>query len=93
MLKSIVDCGAAWCGPCKMFSSIFENVSNMEEYKGIEFKKVDIDDDEGSKYVEEFGIRNIPTVLFLDENGSLLCRRSGSLDHNEFVSIIEKNKG
>ena len=90
MLCKIVDCGAAWCGPCKMFSGIFDEVSKMEEFNGIEFKGVDVDTDEGNAYVEKYGVRNIPTILFLDENDRQLERQTGSVSRESFVSTINK---
>lgn len=58
----VIDFWAEWCGPCKMIGPIIEEVS--EEYKDkVIVGKVDVDsnDEAATKY----GIRNIPTILFI----------------------------
>ncbi|MDR0829172.1 MAG: thiol reductase thioredoxin [Prevotellaceae bacterium] len=64
----VFDFGAAWCGPCKKLSPIMDELA--ENYSGKAFiGKIDVD--ENPEMTEEFGIRNVPTVLFF-KNGELL---------------------
>ncbi|KAG8918749.1 hypothetical protein FRC01_001680, partial [Tulasnella sp. 417] len=61
----IIDFTATWCGPCKMISPIFEKLSEQQEFSGVEFYKVDVDD--ASAIAQECGIRAMPTFkLFKD---------------------------
>ena len=60
----LVDIYASWCGPCRLFSPIFEKVS--EKYKGqISFYK--IDGDENPNCRDELTIDNLPYIAAFRE--------------------------
>jgi len=75
--KSIICFSAEWCSPCKKFAPIYSNYAN--EYKDINFYKVDIDDSED--LVNKFNITSVPTFIFL-KNGVKV---------NEIIGINETN--
>ena len=87
MIK-VVDCSASWCGPCRVFANTFKKVSEMEKYKDIEFKSIDIEEDEGELYVEKYNIRSVPTILLLDEDDNIIYKLSGNIPLDDFVSMI-----
>ena len=88
-INRIIKLGASWCQPCHVFAKTFEKVAEMEEYKGIEFKQIDIEEDEGAELlVEKFGIRNVPTTLILGENDELIYKLSGNIPLNDFTEVI-----
>ena len=61
----IIDFYAQWCGPCKTVAPILEELS--EEYNGkIDIYKVDTDKE--PELAGAFGIRSIPTMLFVPQN-------------------------
>jgi len=61
----VIDFTAAWCGPCKVISPIFEQLSNEAKSATVEFYKVDVD--EQADIAQELGIRAMPTFkLFKD---------------------------
>lgn len=60
-LPLVVDFWATWCGPCRMIAPVIEELAN--EYDGrITVGKCDVE--ENDDIAMEFGIRNIPTILF-----------------------------
>lgn len=84
----ILKFSASWCGPCRVFANTFKKVSEMEKYKDIEFKSIDIEEDEGELYVEKYNIRSVPTILLLDENDNIIYKLSGNIPLDDFVSMI-----
>lgn len=82
----VVDFWAEWCGPCKMIGPIIEQIG--EEYKDkVVVGKVDVDDNDEA--AAKYGIRNIPTVLFI-KNGEVVDKVVGAGSKKVFVEKIEK---
>ena len=60
-LPFVIDFWATWCGPCRMLAPIIAELA--KEYDGkVVVGKCDVEENED--LAQEFGIRNIPTVLF-----------------------------
>ena len=62
----VVDFYAEWCGPCKRLSPILEEVS--QENSHVEIYKVDVDQE--PDLAAAFGIRSIPSILFVPSAGT-----------------------
>lgn len=71
----LVDFGAQWCGPCKAVSPIVDELSDKYGSEAV-IGKVDID--ENPDLCEKFGIRNIPTILFI-RNGEVVDKIVGAV--------------
>lgn len=84
-LPAIVDFYADWCGPCKMVAPILEDLS--KEYAGkIDIYKVDTEAEQELAAV--FGIRSIPSILFIPKNGRPQMAQ-GALPKDSFKEIIK----
>ena len=81
----VTDFWAPWCGPCKMVGPIIDELATEYEGKVI-IGKCDVD--ENGDVAAEYGIRNIPTVLFF-KNGELVDKQVGSAPKSAYVAKIE----
>ena len=81
----VMDVWAPWCGPCKLVGPIIDELATEYEGKVI-IGKCDVD--ENGDVAAEYGIRNIPTVLFF-KNGELVDKQVGSAPKSAYVAKIE----
>lgn len=70
----VVDCWAAWCGPCRMLSPVIEQLA--EERTDVKFAKLDVD--KNRSVPMRYGIMSIPTLLYF-KNGKLVDKTLGAL--------------
>ena len=72
----LVDFWAEWCGPCRMVGPIVEELANQYGEDQAVIGKVNVD--ENPEISMRFGIRNIPTILFL-KNGEVVDKQVGAV--------------
>lgn len=83
----IVDFWAEWCGPCKSFSPIYDEVS--EKYEDIVFGKIDTEAEQ--ELAGHFQIRSIPTLMIFREQ-VVLFSQPGMLNAAQLEDVINKVK-
>ncbi|HEY0731311.1 MAG TPA: thioredoxin [Chitinophagaceae bacterium] len=85
-LPVIIDFYADWCGPCKMVAPILEELA--DEYEGqLYIYKVDTEQE--LELASVFGIRSIPTFLFIPVDGDPVMQ-PGAFPKKVFQQIIEE---
>jgi len=88
-LPAVIDFYADWCGPCKMVGPVLEDLS--KEYEGrINIYKIDTEDQQ--QLAAMFGIRSIPSILFIPLEGQPTMA-AGALPKKEFVKIFREVLG
>ncbi|MDX9908117.1 MAG: thioredoxin [Bacteroidales bacterium] len=81
----MIDFWAVWCGPCRLIAPIVEEMSKEYDGKAV-IGKVDVDSNPGVSV--KFGIRNIPTVLFV-KNGEVVDRQIGAAPKKIFTAKLD----
>ncbi len=83
-LPCVIDFYADWCGPCKMVAPVLEELS--ETYKGkVNIFKVNTE--EQQDLATAFGIRSIPSILFVPKNGEPQMAQ-GALPKHQFEQLF-----
>jgi thioredoxin 1 len=81
----MIDFWAEWCGPCRMVAPIVEEMSNDYSGKAV-IGKVNVD--ENPDVSAKFGIRNIPTIIFL-KGGQVVDKSVGAVPKNVLTEKME----
>jgi thioredoxin 1 len=81
----IIKFSAKWCGPCKTYKNIFDDV--ISKYSDITVKEVDIDDN--ADITKKYGITSIPTTI-ITKNNVELDRLKGIITGKELKSTLNK---
>ena len=78
----MVDFYADWCGPCKMLSPVVESLEPAYEGR-VKIGKINVDDNP-----VEYGIRNIPTLLFF-KGGEAVDQTVGVIPQSEITRRLD----
>lgn len=79
-MKQLWYFSADWCAPCKALGPTMNRVAEQ-----VQVNKINIDYE--ADVVQKYGVRNIPTVILV-ENGQEVRRFSGNRSYNDVMSFI-----
>lgn len=81
----LIDFWATWCGPCRMIAPIVSQLA--EEYDGkVTIGKCDVE--EAEDVATQFGIRNIPTLLFF-KDGQVVNKLVGAVSKDKIAKALD----
>ena len=86
---TFVELGSVNCIPCKMMQPIMEEIE--KEYAGqVKVVFHDVWTEDGRPYAQKYGIRLIPTQVFLDSEGNEYFRHEGFFPKEDLVEVLKQ---
>ena len=82
--KVVIDFYADWCGPCEVFSPIFEKVS--QELEDVKFVRVNVDEE--PELANKYMAYSIPYIVVI-ENGEVVNSHTGLVDEEALKQLIK----
>jgi thioredoxin 1 len=90
-LVTFVELGSVNCVPCRMMQPILRDIEST--YRGqVKVVFYDVWTEEGKPFAKQYGIRVIPTQVFLDASGAEYFRHEGFFPREKLVEVL-KTKG
>lgn len=84
---TVIYFSAPWCGPCKMFKPVVQEVSRE---LGITINDVNVDYD--AALSQRYDISSIPTIIVLDPSGNVVFRNSGVMSKDQLSRTLGQFK-
>ena len=78
--KKILYFSSTWCQPCKTLGPIMESVAGQ-----VNYQKIDVDSNQDLSV--KYGIRNIPTLVLVDGDGTELNRSTGVMQKQQIIDF------
>ena len=78
---------ATWCGPCKMFKPVLQQVTSE---LGTFVNYIDVD--QNTDLVSKFKISSVPTLIIEDQNGTQVLRHSGTMTRDQLFNTLSQFK-
>ena len=75
---------AAWCGPCRMFKPVMEQVSSA---LGIQVNYIDVDTN--PDLTQQYAVSSVPTVVVVN-NGNAVYRNTGVMSKPQLTQVLSQ---
>jgi len=85
---TFIELGSVNCIPCKQMQPVMKSI---EEKYGEQVKVIfyDVWKSDQKKYAQQYGIRLIPTQVFLDKEGKEFHRHEGFYPESEIEKLLQ----
>ncbi|MFH1112717.1 MAG: thioredoxin family protein [Pseudomonadota bacterium] len=83
----LLEFGRGWCIPCKYMKPILDDMAKAYAEKAI---VMTVEMDANADLVRSFGIRMMPTQIFLAPDGKEFWRNEGTLEREQIVQVFTK---
>ena len=80
-VNKILKVSSSYCGPCRQLKQ------ELKDFDLIPIIEVDVDEDEA--FCEKYNIKNIPILLFCDENDNVIDRQVGFITKKDLTEKIK----
>jgi thioredoxin 1 len=86
---TFIELGSVRCIPCQKMEAVLDSIRKKypQDVKVIFY---DVWTKAGKPYGKKYGVKSIPTQVFLDENGKEYFRHIGYFAEKEVVKILKK---
>ena len=85
---TFVELGSVTCIPCKRMQTVMRAIETKYGNQ-VQVLFYDVWTDEAEPYAQKYGIRLIPTQVFLDENGKEFFRHEGFFAEEEIHKLLQ----
>jgi thioredoxin 1 len=86
---TLIELGSMRCIPCKMMQPIMAEIEKEYQNK-VTVVFHDVWTNEGAPYGQKYGIRVIPTQIFLDRNGKEYFRHEGFFPKDDLIKVLQE---
>jgi len=90
-MVEVLKFGAGWCGPCRMMEPTIKRLEEKYNVEGSTITITDIDVDSDKRSAAKYGVRSIPTIVFLKSNEEK-SRIVGATTEQEIEKVLESLK-
>ena len=83
-ISKIIKLSTSWCNPCKMLKK------NLEGFTRVPVEEVDCE--ENPDIAEKYNVRNVPTLIYLNDKDEVIDRTVGLQTIDQINAIIDKHE-
>jgi len=85
-MTKVIRFTAEWCGPCKAYAPVFNNVAATTP--GVVFETIDID--AHREVAAQYGVRSVPTTI-IEKGGRSIFYKSGIMGETELREVVARH--